>query len=167
MRIDPPWPSFSLVMSKLDNSRLPSYHYTHLGRYHPYARATRRRLEDTFMNLDVHIHTNVELHPVTPSIEPAPTQLHPLEGENAVLDNDVSSLELDAPATNLIAPPARVDLGRDQPSEPEPEPEPQHELGRGKLAASLAELLRALRRQLTLGPLNLMFKGVRGDEQLK
>lgn len=29
------------------------------------------------------------------------------------------------------------------------------------------ELLRALRRQLTLGPLNLLFKDVRGDEQLK
>ncbi len=61
---------------------------------------------------------------------------HPLEGENAVLDNDVASLELDAPGTNFNAPPARVDVGRDQPSEPEPEPQPK--LGRGKLAASLA-----------------------------
>ncbi len=48
-RIDPPFPSFTFVATKMAENRLPAYRHTHLGRYHPYARVVRQRLEDAFM----------------------------------------------------------------------------------------------------------------------
>ena len=47
-RVDPPYPTFTLAMSApglsiIDSSRLPTYRSTHVGRFHPYPMAMRRR----------------------------------------------------------------------------------------------------------------------------
>ena len=53
-RFDPPYPSFALVMDKLesqtfDPSRLPSYRSSFLDRFHPYPRPPGQRAEEIFM----------------------------------------------------------------------------------------------------------------------
>lgn len=46
MRIDPPYPSFTSIMVKMEPSfRLPTYRSTHAARFHPYPRGGPRRLE--------------------------------------------------------------------------------------------------------------------------
>ncbi|KAI1793022.1 hypothetical protein LXA43DRAFT_304023 [Ganoderma leucocontextum] len=50
--VDPPYPSFTHVVTKMypaprpfDSSRLPSYRAAHVGRFHPYPRGPRRNTE--------------------------------------------------------------------------------------------------------------------------
>lgn len=53
-RIDPPYPSFTFVLSKPlprndRSSRLPAYRASHMGRYHPYARVAPTQCQDRLM----------------------------------------------------------------------------------------------------------------------
>lgn len=51
-RPDLPFPSFALVMSKAQNfdvSRLPPYRSSLIERFHPYARVSARRPQDSLM----------------------------------------------------------------------------------------------------------------------
>lgn len=53
-RFDPPYPSFTLVMAKVesptfDPSRLPPYRSSFLERFHPYPRSSGQRAEDIFL----------------------------------------------------------------------------------------------------------------------
>lgn len=53
-RIDPPYPSFTFVLSKPlprndRSSRLPAYRASHMGRYHPYARVAPSQCQDRLM----------------------------------------------------------------------------------------------------------------------
>ncbi|KAI0723506.1 hypothetical protein C8Q76DRAFT_397987 [Earliella scabrosa] len=172
MRVDPPWPSFSFVMN-----RLPAYRQAHLGRFHPYARVTRRRLEDAFMVLDANLTSNTSpdnLHedsatqtnePLPPPPLLRPTELRPVDVESAHPDNDVSNFELDpsVPSPSPTSTPTSEGLAatpedvaehhppaaaEDGDTPHEHGPEPQ--LGRGKLVVALDELLRVLRRQLAI-----------------
>ncbi|TFK85900.1 hypothetical protein K466DRAFT_566344 [Polyporus arcularius HHB13444] len=127
-RIDPPFPSFTFVATKMAENRLPAYRHTHLGRYHPYARVVRQRLEDAFMAIDAAASTA----PPTPALRPTTPRTEPV-------DNDVSSLELDGPVVE---------------AEPEeevlPRVEDQDQLGRPKISAVLTDLVGVLRRWLAL-----------------
>ncbi|PIL36669.1 hypothetical protein GSI_00358 [Ganoderma sinense ZZ0214-1] len=54
--VDPPYPSFTLVVTKMypssprpfDSSRLPAYRAAHVGRFHPYPRGPRRNTEANY-----------------------------------------------------------------------------------------------------------------------
>ncbi|KAI0636932.1 hypothetical protein C8Q77DRAFT_535431 [Trametes polyzona] len=54
-RIDPPYPSFTFVLTAPPprtnaSSRLPAYRASHMGRYHPYPRVAPGRCQDRLMN---------------------------------------------------------------------------------------------------------------------
>ncbi|RDX53040.1 hypothetical protein OH76DRAFT_1399632 [Lentinus brumalis] len=126
-RIDPPFPSFTFVATKMAENRLPAYRHTHLGRYHPYARVVRQRLEDAFMAIDAAASTV----PPTPALRPTTPRIEPV-------DIDVSSFELDGPVAE---------------GEQEgvlPGVEDQDQLGRPKISAVLTDLVGVLRRWLAL-----------------
>ncbi|KAM5532698.1 hypothetical protein V8D89_013590 [Ganoderma adspersum] len=54
--VDPPYPSFTLIVTKMytslprpfDSSRLPAYRAAHVGRFHPYPRGPRRNTEANY-----------------------------------------------------------------------------------------------------------------------
>ncbi|KAI1795847.1 hypothetical protein LXA43DRAFT_1090481 [Ganoderma leucocontextum] len=103
--------------ANFDVSRLPSYRSSCIERFHPYARVSARRPQDTLM-------TTVDYR----YREGARSAARCEEAHN-----DVSAYEEDPPA-------AGVDVDREVPAE-----SPEERLGRSKLAGTLTELLDALR----------------------
>ncbi|EJF63065.1 hypothetical protein DICSQDRAFT_179719 [Dichomitus squalens LYAD-421 SS1] len=142
MLVDPPYPSFTLVMIAADPSlRLPSYRSSHLGRFHPYPRGGSRRSEDRDIFVNAYMYTEGSSTNV-----PAQPCLRPARRCVEVPDNDVSSFELDPPVVGVEYDEYELRAFSGVPTG----------LSRSKLAEALADLLGELCRrcsQLTLGTL--------------
>ncbi|KAI0370302.1 hypothetical protein BV20DRAFT_1052633 [Pilatotrama ljubarskyi] len=137
-RLDPPYPSFTLVMTSLESSRLPSYRSFHVIRFHPYPRTARSRPEERLITI---MDRRTFEGPIIAEAAAA-AQIRPTSGCEEAPDNDTSTFELD-PLPVLSAEPEQQD--------PPAEAEAAAELGRSKLAAALTDLLGALHcRYLTL-----------------
>ncbi|KAI0647089.1 hypothetical protein C8Q79DRAFT_925719 [Trametes meyenii] len=102
-RIDPPYPSFSSVLSFPQNrnaqsSRLPTYRSTHMGRYHPYPRVARTYCQEQLLDT-MEYHYEEEALWEEPAEELLPQERRVRHCEE-VLARDYTSYEDDAlPAT--------------------------------------------------------------------
>ncbi|OJT04316.1 hypothetical protein TRAPUB_4950 [Trametes pubescens] len=135
-RIDPPYPSFTFVLSKPlprndRSSRLPAYRASHMGRYHPYARVAPSQCQDRLMNTIDYRYADEPLWEETVGEAQGVTTCESLSDN----DNDSAiSPVVDAEHENAAESPAL----------------PQAQLSRSKLVATLTDVLVALRRHLAL-----------------
>ncbi|KAL1944471.1 hypothetical protein VTO73DRAFT_2901 [Trametes versicolor] len=135
-RIDPPYPSFTFVLSKPlprndRSSRLPAYRASHMGRYHPYARVAPSQCQDRLMTTIDYRYADEPLWEETVGEAQGATSCENLsdgdDGDNGpspAVDTEHGSV-----ADSSVPPQA---------------------LSRSKLVATLTEALVALRRHLAL-----------------
>ncbi|KAI0374931.1 hypothetical protein BV20DRAFT_1048933 [Pilatotrama ljubarskyi] len=141
-RIDPPYPSITLVLSSppqirnTRSSRLPAYRASHMERYHPYPRVVPERCRDRLLRTVDYRYVEDPLWEEEAAME---------EGRVAINGEGANShLQHESAVSVSVREEKAEQIAGEGPS-----------LGRNKLAAALSDILAALRDKclpfLTMG----------------